>query len=584
MQPFFATLRDAGRLARPFFSGDEKWAARGLLAVVVGLNLALVAMNVILTYWQRAFYNSLETKDWDAFIGLLVLGRQTDDAGALFGYMPGFCIVAAAFICVAVYQLYLRQALVIRWRRWMTHDAAERWLADRAYYRISLTDRATDNPDQRIAEDIRLFIEKSLNLGLGILTAVTTLLSFIVVLWQLSDGLTLFGAEIPGMLVWVALVYSILGTLLAHWIGRRLIGLNFDRQRREADFRYALIRVRDNAEGIALHLGERDEAGVLSDRFRVLADNWWEIMRVTKRLTFFTSGFAQAAVVFPFVVVSPAFFAGRLTLGGLMQTSTAFGQVQGSLSWIVDNYADVTDWRATVERLSGFRAAVDGAQAAGATGPARTASRDGALDAEGLELALPDGRVLLRDVSLHLKPGEAVVVTGPSGSGKSTLFRALAGIWPFGRGRVSIPADARVLFLPQRPYLPLGTLRRAVAYPHSPGEVPDAAVSEVLEAVGLAHLIPQLDEEGTWERRLSGGEQQRVAWARALLAKPDWLFLDEATASLDPEAEAALHALLRERLPGTGLVSIAHRPAVARFHDRTLRVSDGQLVPVPAPA
>jgi putative ATP-binding cassette transporter len=432
----------------------------------------------------------------------------------------------------------------------MTRDATDRWLSDRAYYRMALTDRATDNPDQRIAEDIRLFIEKCLGLGLGLMTAVVTLLSFIVVLWELSDGVPLFGVQVPGVLVWVALAYAVLGTFVAHWIGRRLIGLNFERQRREADFRYALIRVRDNAEGVALHRGERDEAALLSSRFGFLAANWWEIMRVTKRLTFFTSGFAQAAVVFPFVVVSPAFFAGRLTLGGLMQTGTAFGQVQGSLSWIVENYADVTDWRATVERLAGFQAAIEGAHAVGA-GPVTVPGTDGGLVAEALDLSLPDGRVLLREGDLRVAPGEAVLVAGPSGSGKSTLFRALAGIWPFGRGRISMPADARVLFLPQRPYLPLGTLRRAVAYPLAAGDVPDEAVTEALTAVGLAHLVPRLDEEAAWDRRLSGGEQQRIAFARAILSRPDWLFLDEATASLDPDAESALYALLRARLPRT---------------------------------
>ncbi|WP_426957139.1 ABC transporter ATP-binding protein/permease [Muricoccus radiodurans] len=579
MSSLSTTLRDAWSLARPFWNGEERWAARGLLAVVVVLNLALVAMNVILTYWQRAFYNALEAKDWDAFLGLLFIGRESGDAGSVFGYMPGFCLVAALFIVVAVYKLYLQQALQIRWRRGMTTQAMARWLSRRAYYRIALTDRATDNPDQRIADDIRLFVDDSLTLGLGLLSSVVTLLSFIAVLWSLSDGLTVFGLDIPGFLVWAALFYSLLGTGLAHLIGRRLIGLHFERQRAEADFRYALIRLRDNAEGVALHRGEADESRILQGRFGQVIVNWWDIMRATKRLTFFTAGFGQVASVFPIIMAAPAFFAGRIPLGGLIQTSTAFGQVQGSLSWFVDNYRDLTEWRATVERLAGFSRAVDGALAHAGEGPSVAPAADGAVSTENLDLRLPDGRVLLADGSLRIVPGEAVVVTGPSGSGKSTLFRALAGIWPFGSGRVAVPEAEKMLFLPQRPYLPLGTLRRAIAYPMPPEGLPTETLVEALEAVGLAHLVPRLDEEDAWDRRLSGGEQQRVAWARALVAKPDWLFLDEATASLDPEAEARLYGMLRERLPGTGIVSIAHRPAVAEFHDRMLRMESGRLAP-----
>ncbi len=578
MQPMTATLRDAWALARPFWNGPDRWSARGLLAVVVGLNLALVAMNVLLTYWQRAFYNALENKDWDAFIALLFLGRRTEDDGALFGVMPGFTLVAALFIVVAVYALYLKQALQIRWRRGMTADSITRWLSDRAYYRIALADAGTDNPDQRVAEDVRLFVDGALTLGLGLMSAVVTLLSFIVVLWGLSEGFSLFGVAIPGFLVWAALLYSLLGTLLAHWIGRRLIALNFERQRREADFRYALIRVRDNAEGIALHRGEADESRLLSTRFDLLAGNWWEIMRATKRLTFFTAGFGQVASIFPLVMAAPAYFAGRIPLGGLVQTSSAFGQVQGSLSWIVDNYAAITEWRATVERLSGFRAAVDRAHAMTGSGPVTVPATDDALTAADLHLALPDGRVLIHDAALRVAPGEAVLVTGASGSGKSTLFRALAGIWPFGDGRVAIPPDARILSLPQRPYIPLGTLRRALAYPAAADVIPEATLHEALTAVGLPHLVSRLDEEAAWDRRLSGGEQQRVAWARALITRPDILFLDEATASLDPASEAALHVLLRERLPDTAIVSIAHRPSVAEHHDRTLRISEGRLV------
>ncbi|MBV1798179.1 ABC transporter ATP-binding protein/permease [Siccirubricoccus sp. G192] len=570
-------LHDAWRLAAPYWRSEERGRALLLLGVVVGLNLALVGMSVLLSYWNREFFNSLQEKDAEAFWNLLFWWRQTDS-----GPMPGFVFVAALYILIAVYALYLRQALQIRWRRWLTREYLDRWLADRAYYRVALTDPGTDNPDQRIAEDLRMFVDDTLTLGLGLMRSTVTLFSFILVLWGLSGPLTVLGIEIPGYMVWVALLYALLGTLFAHLIGRRLIALNFNQQRVEADFRYALVRLRDNAEGIALHAGEADEKRGLFRRFHALVENWWAIMIATKRLTFFTAGYAQVAVVFPFVVAAPAFFAGRIPLGGLTQTANAFAEVQGALSWIVDNYAGLTEWRATVERVTGFEAAILAARAAAAEGTGVRAEAEAGrpdLALEDVTLALPDGRVLIEGAEAEIAPGEAVLIAGPSGSGKSTLFRAIAGIWPFGGGRVALPAGARALFLPQRPYLPLGTLRRALCYPRDASEVPDAEVRAALADAGLAHLEPRLDVEDAWDRRLSGGEQQRVALARALLLKPDWLFLDEATASLDPEAEARFYALLRERLPRATLVSIAHRPAVAQFHDRALRVQAGRLVP-----
>ncbi|MBW6397772.1 ABC transporter ATP-binding protein/permease [Roseomonas sp. HJA6] len=567
-------LRDAWHLARPYWSSEDRWKARGLLAVVVALNLSLVGMTVLLTYWQRAFYNALEAKDWDAFMALLFTWHRSEDGGLL----PSFCIVAVLYILIAVYQLYLRQALQIRWRRWLTEVYLTNWLGDRAYYRMALTDPTTDNPDQRIAEDARLFVDATLSLGLGLMNSVVTLASFIVVLWSLSGPLTVFGVDIPGYMVWVALVYAAAGTVLAHVIGKPLIALNFTQQKVEADFRYALVRFRENVEGVALHGGEEDEKRGLTQRFRALMENWWSIMTATKRLTFFTAGYTQVAVVFPIVVAAPGYFAGRIPLGGLIQTSSAFGQVQGALSWFVDNYASLTEWRATVERLTGFTRAVQAARRADG-GPIVAKGDSPDLSLKGVTLSLPDGRVLLDHGEATVAPGDSVVITGASGAGKSTLFRAIAGIWPFGSGRIALPAQGRSLFLPQRPYIPLGSLKRAVCYPENEAEFTDDAVAAALEAAELGHLVPRLHEAETWDRRLSGGEQQRLALARALLLKPDWLFLDEATASLDPAAEERLYAKLKERLPGTALISIAHRPAVAQFHDRALRVEDRALRP-----
>ncbi len=561
-------LKDAWRLARPYYWSDEKWSARLLLLSIVVLNLSIVGMSVVLNFWNREFYNSLQAKDWNAFISLLFWYRRTSS-----GLMPGFCWVAAIYIAVAVYRTYLNQWLQIRWRRWMTGRFLDEWLSDRAYYRISLTTDAaaigTDNPDQRIAEDLRDFVESTLALGLGLLSNVVSLFSFVSILWGLSGALTVLGVTIPGYMVWVALVYAAIGTSLTHLIGRPLVALNFRQQRVEADFRYALVRLRENMEGIALYGGEAEEQGNLAHRFSNVVGNWWAIMRRTKLLNSLVAGYEQVAVVFPIIVAAPRYFSGALPLGGLTQTAGAFGRVQDSLSWVVTAYSALAGWRATVERLTTFRRAIEAAHAAVGGGLSVRDTGTDAIELRDLTLDLPNGESLLRDADLTFRRGQSVVVTGRSGSGKSTLFRAIAGIWPFGGGRVERPAG-RCLFVPQRPYIPLGTLRHVVTYPAAEAAFPQAAVAQALTDAGLSALVPHLDEDQNWPHRLSGGEQQRVALARALLARPDWLFLDEATASLDPESEEHLYDTLRRRLPETTIVSIAHRPAVAAFHDRRL--------------
>ncbi len=571
-------LREALSLALPYWRSEDRWAARGLLAVVVGLNLSLVAATVILSYWSREFFNALEARDADAFSALLFSWHNTDS-----GLMPGFVWIATVYILIAVYAIYLRQALQIRWRRWTTETLLTSWLTDRAYYRLSLSGQTgsqggADNPDQRLAEDAKLFVDETLTLGLGLMRSVVTLFSFLLVLWGLSGPATILGITIPGYMVWVAILYATLGTWLAHLIGRRLIRLNFNQQKVEADFRYALVRFRDSTEGVALHRGEVEERGALLKRFGALMENWWALMVATKRLTFFTAGYSQVASVFPFVVAAPAFFAGRIPLGGLTQTAQAFGEVQGALSWIVDNYAGLTEWRATVTRLIGFRDALEAARAAGAEGIRTTPGEHGRVTLTDLRLILPDGRILLESADLELRAGERVLLTGASGSGKSTLFRALAGIWPFGSGALRTPEGEVALFLPQRPYLPLGTLRRVLCYPAAAEGFSDGQIAAALADAGLSHLLPQLDVEEAWSQLLSGGEQQRVALARALLLKPAWLFLDEATASLDPLAERQLYETLAARLPEAMIFSIAHRPAVAEYHSRHIALRDGALV------
>ncbi len=562
MTNFFTGLREAWVLAKPYFNSEERWAARGLLAAIVALNLLMVFFNVVLTYWNRDFFNAIQAFDVKTIIRLLYLYLPGQHGSIP---IPGFVEIVAVYIVVAVYATYLNQMLQIRWRNWLTNHYVENWLSDRAYYNISLTasiGTVVDNPDQRITEDLRDFTTNSLAIGLDFISNLVTLFSFVFVLYAISGSIKLFGITIPGYMVWVALIFSAFGTVSTHLIGRKLIPLSFNQQRVEANFRYNLIRVREHPEGIALYHGEATEGAGLREGFRAVRDNFWAIMRRTKLLNFFTIGFNQIAGIFPLIVSLPRYLSRQIGLGGLTQIQNVFGQVQGALSWFVNVYSDpntkqdLVNLRATISRLHGFQEAVAAARASSLTGPRVTAA-GAALAFEKLTLSLPDGRKLLDNASLSLPPGEPVVVTGPSGAGKSTLFRAIAGIWPFGEGTITRPAGT-ALFLPQRPYFPLGTLKRMIAYPLAETVLSDAAAREVLAAVELPQLAGRLDEIESWAQLLSGGEQQRLAIARALVAKPDWLFLDEATSALDPPLAVKMMRLLRQSLPNTTIVAINH--------------------------
>ena len=577
MRGMFTTLAIIWRLASPYFRSEDRWAGRVLLAAVIAIELAIVGINVLLNSWNNSFYNALQDKNWDAFVYQL-------------GY---FCVLATAYIFLAVYQLYLNQWLQIRWRRWLTRTYLEKWLAGSNHYRMQLLGDAADNPDQRIAEDVKQFIDAGatgigiLPIGLSLLNATVTLASFAIILWNLSATapLHVFGIsiDIPGYLLWAALIYAILGTTFTHLIGRALIALNFQQQRYEADFRFNLVRVRESSEQIALLRGEQAERDRLLLRFANVVSNWMAIMSRQKKLTFLTAGYSQAAVVFPYIMVSPAYFAGKVQLGGLMQTANAFGQVQGALSVFVNVYRQLAEWRAVVERLSGFDHSIAVAHEAAVKPPVITVAPTdaNAVSFKDLSVRLPNGVPLINATDVSIKLGERVLVSGPSGAGKSTLFRALAGVWPFGEGTISIPKNARMMMLPQRPYFPIAPLAAAVAYPAESGQFDAAKVAELIGAVGLPALVPRIEEEAHWNRMLSLGEQQRLGIARALLYAPNFLFLDEATASLDEPSEAALYQLLDQRLPQATIVSIGHRATLAAFHRRRLafiRAGDRHVV------
>ncbi|WP_422015573.1 ABC transporter ATP-binding protein/permease [Reyranella sp.] len=555
MKSVSSYLGDWWRLVVPYFRSEERWIAIVLLVGAIGLTLASVTVNVAFSEWNRRFYDSLQNKDEAAF----------------WTEMGNFGWIAALAIAFGVARGLVSPYLRLRWRRWLTGHSLSHWLDGRGYYRIEL-ERKVDNADQRISEDLRLLGFYTMTLLLGLISAVATLISFLFILWQLSGPMSLsfigLDVVIPGYMVWAALIYAFLGTWLANLVGRRLIPLNFLQQRYEANFRFGLMRVRENAEGIALYRGEPRENAVLEEKFTDVFNNAWRVLVTEMQLVFYQIGYGQLAIIFPYIVTAPRFFAGAITLGVVMQTAQAFGQVQSALSFFIDNYTNVAELRAVMDRLKGLQTAIDEKPPENITVSPEAGRTD--VGTSSLDLALPTGQTLLKDVDLTLPKGAWTLISGSSGSGKSTLFRALAGIWPFGHGKVLIPAGARVLFLPQKPYIPIATLRDAVKYPDENSTANDAEVVRALEAARLGHLSGRLDEEAHWSNILSGGEQQRLAIARALVFKPDWLFLDEATASLDEANEAAVYGVLKERLPQATVVSIGHRPSLREWHGTRL--------------
>jgi vitamin B12/bleomycin/antimicrobial peptide transport system ATP-binding/permease protein len=570
-------------LSLPYFQSDQKWQARAMLALIVVLNLGTVYMSVLINDWNRVFYDALQAKNEKVF----------------WQEVWHFTYLAFTFVVLAVYKFYFTQLLEVRWRSWMTTDTLRRWLANKAFYTMELmrfnpssssVDNVTaDNPDQRIQEDINLFTSYTVSLSMGLLNSVVTLASFIGVLWGLS-GLTSFTLggstyEIAGFMVWAALLYSAAGSVIAHYIGKPQINLNFLQQRYEANFRHHLVRVREHSEAIALDKGEQVEGKALDQRFSAVLANYLQLLIAQKRLTWFASGYGQSAIIFPLLLAAPQYFKGTIQIGQFMQIGSAFGYVQGALSWLVDNYPNLATWKATTDRLTSFEASLSTIEQQKykqneqltQVKPAQAATENvanNALQLHNIAFALPNGSPLASNVNLTAQPGDSIIVSGPSGSGKSTLFRSMAGIWPFTNlgtaGQLTLPDgfEAQAMFVPQRPYFPNATLRAALAYPDDANHYSDDALCAALDNALLPDLKVRLDDEDAWDQKLSGGEQQRLALARVFLKKPRWLFVDEATSALDPVAEHTLYTrlLAQVRSVGGALVSIAHRPSVADFH------------------
>ena len=551
-------LRQVWALTKSYWQSEEKKKAFMLLAAILILNLGVVYMLVLLNQWNNAFYTALQD-------------YRTEE---IFSQLWRFTKLAFIYIILAVYAYYLQQTLIVNWRRWLTGRYMDEWLMSKTYYRLEMFGKDTDNPDQRISEDVSLFVTRTLSFFIGIIKALCTLVSFIVILWQLSGPFSFaaFGREwtIPGYMVWVAVAYASVGTWLTHKVGHTLVGLNFIQQRYEADFRFSMMRMRENAESVAFYHGESHERKVFGERFRLLLANFWKIIKKQKQLVWLNSGYSQIAIIFPFVVAIPRYLRHELTLGGLMQVATAFGRVQDSLSYFVDMYASLAEWQAVVDRLTGFGAHMEAVRQAGSQVHVDRCFRDDPeIVLEKLEVDLPDGSVLLKPLTLTLEPGKNVLSRGSSGSGKSTLLRTLAGIWPFARGKVTMPAFEHVMFIPQRPYLPLGTLRDSVLYPGTK-HLTDEALRELMEQCRIGYLADRLDQEADWSHVFSVGEQQRLAFVRALIYEPTWLFMDESTSALDEDTEAAMFRLLAARLRATTLVSVGHRSTLTAFHQCTL--------------
>jgi putative ATP-binding cassette transporter len=558
------------------FRFTEGGVGRAFIFAIIVINLVQTYLSILFNNWFGDLFNAFETKDGSGF----------------WIAVRFFFILASIWIVFAISEYLFGQYMLIRWRRHMSKQFVGAWLSDERHYRLQFHGEKADNPDQRISEDIRSYVTSTYSLASSFFSTFLSLAAFIQLLWDLSgrfraegEGFFIWLTQVPGFLVWVALAYAVVVTFVGHLIGRPLIRLNFNKERTEADFRYGMARLREYGEQVALIDGAAAEERRLGRLYDTQVEATYALVRTTRNFNVFTFSVSQLSDLLPYILVAPAYFAGAGTLGSLQQTASAFGRVQGGFTVFLNLYESLAAYKAAVNRINGFKDAMaEASLKAGATRPIKLRPvEDDDLEVKGATLGLPDGRMVANVPALRIPPGERTLVTGPSGSGKSTLFRAIAGIWPFGKGEIELPRGKSVMLLPQRPYIPLGTLRGALAYPGATADYTDAAIVEALEAVGLEHLAGRLDQEAIWAQALSGGEQQRVAIVRALLKKPDWLFLDEATAALDEPMEARVYKVLRDRLPQTTIVSIGHRATMFNFHDRRIDFrpnGDGSFTPV----
>lgn len=563
MQRFNLTrqfFRDVWYLTKSYWQSEEKKKAFFLLGCVIALTLGVVYMLVLLNQWNNSFYSAL----------------QNYDAKKIFDELIHFSWLAAIYILLAVYSYYLQQTLILNWRRWLTTRFIDIWLQNKTYYNLQMFGKDTDNPDQRISEDVRQFVEMTLSFGIGILKAFCTFASFVVILYNLSGSLsfTFMGKTwtINGYMLWASLLYSVIGTYITHIVGRKLVKINFIQQKYEADFRFSMIRLRESAESVAFYRGEAQEGSVFKQRFKMLLDNFWKLVNKQKQLVFLNSGYSQIAIIFPFVVAMNRYLTKEVTLGGLMQVASAFGRVQDSLSYFVDMYSSIAQWQAVVMRLTCFGHHMhDVYQQAERFHVERFAAAD-VVEVNNMQINLPDGKPLLENISFTLHPGHNVLIKGVSGSGKSTLLRAISGIWPFVDGKIFLPERDKLMFIPQRSYLPLGTLRAALNYPGNK-PIDDTELIYLMDLCQIGYLKDKLDLEADWSHVLSVGEQQRLAFVRAHIQQPQWLFLDEATSALDEDTEANMYSLLQERLQQTTVVSVGHRSTLNKYHELVLRLN-----------
>lgn len=563
MQRFNLTrqfFRDVWYLTKSYWQSEEKKKAFFLLGCIIALTLGVVYMLVLLNQWNNSFYSAL----------------QNYDAKKIFDELIHFSWLAAIYILLAVYSYYLQQTLILNWRRWLTTRFIDIWLQNKTYYNLQMFGKDTDNPDQRISEDVRQFVEMTLSFGIGILKAFCTFASFVVILYNLSGSLsfTFMGKTwtINGYMLWASLIYSVIGTYITHIVGRKLVKINFIQQKYEADFRFSMIRLRESAESVAFYRGEAQEGSVFKQRFKMLLDNFWKLVNKQKQLVFLNSGYSQIAIIFPFVVAMNRYLTKEVTLGGLMQVASAFGRVQDSLSYFVDMYSSIAQWQAVVMRLTYFgRHMHEVSQQAERFHVERFAAAD-VVEVSNMQINLPDGKPLLENISFTLHPGHNVLIKGVSGSGKSTLLRAISGIWPFVDGKIFLPERDKLMFIPQKPYLPLGTLRAALNYPGNK-PIDDTELIYLMDLCQIGYLKDKLDLEADWSHVLSVGEQQRLAFVRAHIQQPQWLFLDEATSALDEDTEATMYSLLQERLQQTTVVSVGHRSTLNKYHELVLRLN-----------